>query len=202
MDLQTLSTIASPLSNVLLGLIFAVGYYISFKLYRQTISEMKESRLSGGRPQVIVQADYKRLPEVEIVVRNVASGAAKEIEFEFSNTIESSDGYVVSDLRYFKEGLDFMEPGGAIKCYWDSLEDLLPLLRDRGLEDGVIVTVSYKSLAGTKYTDTWRINPLLFEGYRDSSYKGMEELVETVEKIQKDLRELTGDHEEGETQTS
>ena len=201
MDLQTLSAIASPLSNVLLGLIFAIGYYISFKLYRQSISEMQESRLSGGRPQVIVQADYKRLPEVELVVRNVANGAAKDIEFEFSNAIESSDGYVVSDLRYFREGLDFMEPGGEIKCHWDSLEDLLPVLKQRDLEDGVIVTVSYKSLAGTKYTDTWRINPLLFEGYRDSSYKGMEELVETVEEIQRDLRELIGDRKEDETKT-
>lgn len=171
MDLQTLSTIASPLSNVLLGLIFAVGYYISFKLYRESIGEMQESRLSGGRPQVIVQADYKRLPEIEIVVRNLAVGAAKDIEFEFSDTIESSDGYVVSDLRYFREGLDFMEPGGEIKCHWDSLEDLLPLLKQRELADGVVVKVSYKSLAGTKYMDTWRINPLLFEGYRDSSYK-------------------------------
>lgn len=202
MALQTLTAVAAPLSNVLLGLIFAVGYYISFKLYKQTIGEMQESRLSGGRPQVIVQADYKRLPEVELVVRNVAAGAAKEIKFEFSDTVESSDGYVVSDLRYFEEGLDFLEPDGEIKCYWDSLEDLLPLLKDRGLDGGVIVTVSYKSLAGTKYTDTWRINPLLFEGYRDSSYKGMEELVETVEKIQKDLQELTGDHEEGEAQAS
>ena len=200
MDLQMLSTIASPLTNVLLGLIFAVGYYISFKLYRQSISEMQESRLSGGRPLVIVQADYNRLPEVELVVRNLARGAAKEIEFEFSDALESSDGYIISNLRYFREGIDFLEPGGEINCYWDSLEDLLPMLKDKGLYNGVTATVSYESLSGTKYTDTWRINPLLFEGYRDSSYKGMEELVETVENIREDLDALTGGRKEGGTQ--
>ena len=104
MDLQTFSAIASPLSNVLLGLIFAVGYYVSFKLYRQTIGEMQETRLSGGRPQVIVQAEYSRLPEVELAVRNVAGGAAKEIKFEFSHRVESSDGFVVTDLPYFQHG--------------------------------------------------------------------------------------------------
>lgn len=66
MDLQTLSAIASPLSNVLLGLVFAVGYYLIIRLYRETVGEMREERLSGGRPQVIVQADYSRLPEVEL----------------------------------------------------------------------------------------------------------------------------------------
>ena len=188
MDLQTLSTISAPLSNVLLGLVFAVGYYISFKLYKQSISEMQESRLSGGRPQVIVQAEYSRLPEVELAVRNVAGGAAKDIKFEFSHSVESSDGYVVTNLPYFKYGLDFLEPGGEITCYWDSLEEIIPGLRRRGLDEGIVVTTSYKSLGGTPYTSTWRINPLLFEGYRDSPHKGMEDLVEAVEKLQRDVQ--------------
>lgn len=193
MDLQTLSAIASPLSNVLLGLVFAVGYYLIIRLYRETVGEMREERLSGGRPQVIVQADYSRLPEVELAVRNVAGGAAKDIKFEFSDRIESSDGYVVTDLPYFQYGLDFLEPGGEITCYWDSLEQIIPRLRERGLDDGILVTTSYKSLGGTPYTSTWRLNPLLFEGYRDSPHKGMEDLVEAVERLQKAVGRLSSD---------
>lgn len=193
MDLQTLSSIASPLSNVLLGLVFAVGYYLIIRLYRETVGEMREERLSGGRPQVIVQADYSRLPEVELAVRNVAGGAAKDIKFEFSDRIESSDGYVVTDLPYFQYGLDFLEPGGEITCYWDSLEQIIPRLRERGLDDGILVTTSYKSLGGTPYTSTWRLNPLLFEGYRDSPHKGMEDLVEAVERLQKAVGRLSSD---------
>lgn len=193
MDLQTLSAIASPLSNVLLGLVFAVGYYLIIRLYHETVGEMREERLSGGRPQVIVQADYSRLPEVELAVRNVAGGAAKDIKFEFSDRIESSDGYVVTDLPYFQYGLDFLEPGGEIICYWDSLEQIIPRLRERGLDDGILVTTSYKSLGGTPYTSTWRLNPLLFEGYRDSPHKGMEDLVEAVERLQKAVGRLSSD---------
>ncbi len=188
MDLQTLSTIAAPLSNVILGLVFGVGYYLIIRLYKETVSEMKEGRLSGGRPQVIVQAEYSRLPEVELAVRNVAGGAARSIKFEFSHSVESSDGYVVTDLPYFQYGLDFLEPGGEITCYWDSLEEIIPSLRRRGLDEGIVVTTSYQSLGGTPYTSTWRINPLLFEGYRDTPRKGLEDLVKAVEELQKDVR--------------
>jgi hypothetical protein len=202
MSLETFSQIAGPISNFLLGLVFAVGYYLIIRLYRETLKEMREDRLSGGRPQVIVQADYKRLPEVEIAVRNVAGGAAKDISFDFSMPIESSDGFVVTDMPYFQYGLDFLEPGGEITCYWDSLEELIPSLRKSDLGDGILVTTKYKSLAGEPYTSTWRINPLLFEGYRSNAHKGMEDLVETVEKIQKDLDALAASREENESKAS
>lgn len=202
MNLETFAQIAGPVSNFLLGLVFAVGYYLIIKLYRETLKEMQESRLSGGRPQVIVQADYKRLPEVEIAVRNVAGGAAKDITFDFSTSIESSDEFVVTDMPYFQHGLDFLEPGGEITCYWDSLDELIPSLRKNGLEDGIVVTTSYKSLGGAPYTSTWRINPLLFEGYRSSSQKGIEDLVVTVEKMQKDLDALAEDRERASSKTS
>lgn len=57
-----------------------------------------------GRPQVIVDDDHDSLPEVNIVVRNVNQGAAKDITFEFSTPVENSSGFVISDLPYFKDG--------------------------------------------------------------------------------------------------
>lgn len=196
MSLQVISQISSPISNVLLGLIFGVGYYIMIKMYRETIDEMKEARLSGGRPQVIVQADYKRLPEVELVVRNVSSGAAKDISFDFSHDIESADGYVVTDIPYLKHGLNFLEPGGEITSYWDSLEEIIPRLKEAGLDEGITVTTSYKSLSGTPYTSSWKVNPLLFEGYRDSPHKGMEDLVKNVEKISGGIEKISDGRED------
>ncbi|MGF1471154.1 MAG: hypothetical protein ACFB50_05335 [Rubrobacteraceae bacterium] len=199
MDLQTLSAIAAPVSNVLLGLVFAVGYYIIIRLYGETLKEMREERLSGGRPQVIVQAEYSHLPEIELAVRNVAGGAAKDIKFDFSAPIESASGTVVTDMPYFKYGLDFLEPGGEISCYWGSLEEIIPEFREKGLEEGILVTTSYKSLGDTPYTSSWRVNPLLLEGYRDNPRKGMEDLVEAVDRLQADVRKLVADREERQT---
>lgn len=190
MSLQLIAQFVTPATNVLLTIVFAIGYYVLIRQQRETLNEMQEARMSGGRPQVIVQADYNRLPEVDLLVRNVQGGAAREIEFSFSAPVESSDGFIVSDLPYFKEGLDFLEPGGEISCYWDSLDSLIPLLREKGLKDGIVVTVKYYSLGGKNYTNQWRVNPLLFEGYRDSSYKGLEDLARATEKISTNVEKL------------
>jgi len=52
---------------------------------REILSEMREQRISGGRPQVSIQARYDRLPMVDLVVRNVGAGAAKDITLAFSD---------------------------------------------------------------------------------------------------------------------
>ena len=85
-----------------------------------------------GRPQVIVDDDYSRLPEVDISIRNISEGAAKEISFEFSAPIESSDGRVISKLAYFQDGLSFLTPGKEITCHWGHLDTLLPFLKEKG----------------------------------------------------------------------
>lgn len=69
--------------------VIGLGYYFSVKVSRESVREMREERLSGGRPQVIVDDSYNRLPEVDILVRNVKGGAAKDISFEFSAPVES-----------------------------------------------------------------------------------------------------------------
>jgi hypothetical protein len=61
-----------------------------------------------------------------VAIRNVSEGAARDIEFEFSTPIESSNGFVISDLPYFKYWLDYLSPNGEITCYWDELDSLLP----------------------------------------------------------------------------
>lgn len=110
---------------------------------------MKEDRLSGDRPQVIVQANYRRLPEVELVVGNVSSGA-RDIQFDFSHDTVSSDGYTVTGLPYFQYGLDFLEPNGEITCYWDLLEEIVSGFKKQGLDEGITVTTNYKFLSGLR----------------------------------------------------
>ena len=67
------------------------------------------------------EEDYDDLPELDVAIRNVSEGAAKDITFEFSASLENSGGFVISDLPYFKDGLDFLPPHGELICYWDDL---------------------------------------------------------------------------------
>lgn len=169
------------------------------KVYDRMLHVTEAQRTAMGRPQVIVDDDYARLPEVDIVVRNMSEGAAKEISFEFSAPVQSSDGTIVSELSYFRDGLDFLAPGAEISCYWDHLDSLLPLLKENGLEGGITVTTRYKDLAGESYQTEWTLNPYIYRDGRYVQCKGVADVARSLEKFSGELsaslkrQEKTGD---------
>jgi hypothetical protein len=98
--------------------------------------------------------------------------------------LENSGGFVISDLPYFRDGLDFLPPHGELSCYWDDLNALIPFLESRNLRGGITVIVRYKDLSGAPYEIRWRLNPFLYKDTRLVRRKGMGDLVRAVEKLQ------------------
>jgi hypothetical protein len=182
-DIVALSQIVTSVTNTLFVLVLAAGYYYTWRVSQNTLREMRAQRTAMGRPLVIVQEDYEYLPELDVAIRNVSEGAARDIEFEFSTPIESSNGFVISDLPYFKYGLDFLPPNGEITCYWDELDSLLPFLESKSLQNGIHVTTRYRDLSGELYQSQWRLNPFLYKDTRLVRRKGMVDLVNAVEKL-------------------
>jgi hypothetical protein len=172
-DIVTLAQVITSATNLLFVIVLAAGYYFTWRVSQTTLEEMRAQRTAMGRPLVIVQEDYESLPEP----------AARDIVFEFSEPIESSNGFVVSELPYFKYGLDFLPPNGEITCYWDELDSLLPFLESKELRSGIHVTVRYKDLTGDSYQSQWRLNPFLYKDTRLVRRKGMGDLVKAVESL-------------------
>jgi hypothetical protein len=189
---MSIQAIIQDVANVLNVGVLAVGYYFLIRLYREWVGQWKEMHAAGGRPQVVLTADYSHLPAVYVVVRNFTKAPAKDVSFDFSAPVESPSGLVLSELPYFEKGLPFLEPEGQLSCYWGSLPSLVSLLRERGLDHGVNVTTKYKDLAGESYESEWTLNPLLFENTPIESSRGMNDLVKAVEKIPRDLVEGDG----------
>jgi hypothetical protein len=185
--MDVLTELVTPLAQIVSAVAVAVGYLLLIKNQREMIRERQEVRTAGGRPQVVVTADHSHLPDIYVVVRNFTQSPAKDVTFDFSAPVESSDGYVLSDLPYFKRGLPFLAPEGEVTCYWDSMPSLVPLLKEKGLKNGIAVTTRYKDLAEESYQTRWKLNPLLYEGARIKDSKGMNELVNAVEKISEDV---------------
>jgi hypothetical protein len=115
MDIAAITQFATAVMQFVFVVVIGVGYYYLFKVGRDTLEEMRAQRTAVGRPQIVVDDDYDRLPEVDVVVRNVSQGAARDITFEFSSPVESSEGFVISELPHFKYGMDFLAPGGGEK---------------------------------------------------------------------------------------
>lgn len=144
-----------------------IGTLVIAGLAFAQVREMRQSRLAQERPHVIVDTDHSKRPDVYVVLRNIGKGAAKDITFGFSAPLEMPRGNSNPDLipvneqPYFKRGMDYLAPGAEIPCFWGSMIELAPLLRERGLHDGITITSRYKSLTGEPHKTEWTVNPLL-----------------------------------------
>ena len=182
MDLVTISQIANPILQTIFIAVIGLGYYFTVRATQATVAEMRaEHTAGGGRPLITVSEDFANLPNINLIVQNVGEGPAKDISFEFSAPVESSDGLVLSELPFFEEGLNSLAPGAKIGCYWDTLDNLLPLIKEGKMASDITVTVRYKDLNLNPLEHEWEINPRIYEGIRNVDYSGMTDLVDTLE---------------------
>lgn len=181
MDIATIAQSISAISSLAIYVLFAYLYWRLVKLQRYTIDETREQRISGGRPQVIVEADYRRFPEIDLVVRNVGGGPAKDIVFDFSANIKSSTGFVLTDLFYLRDGMDFLAPGGEIRCLWDDMDSLESQLLNDGLDRGIRIEAHYTGMSGDTYYSDYVVNPLLYKGIRNANRRDVDDLVRLLE---------------------
>ena len=189
MDAVTVAQVANPFIQTLFIVVMGLGYFFTIRNLRNQVQEMNQARTTGGRPLIIVTEDYENLPTINLVVQNVGFGPAKNISFDFSSAVESSDGVVLSELAFFEEGITSLAPGGRIVCYWDELENLQQMFQDGRLERGITVTVEYQDITGGSYTHTWEVDPLLYQGLRTVGYRDISDLVDKVEEVAEEWRQ-------------
>src|SRR5829696_8256275 len=164
MDPMSIAQIANPFIQTIFIVVMGLGYYFTIRNLRSQVQEMNQARTTGGRPLIIVTEDYENLPTINLVMQNVGYGPAKNITFEFSSQVESSDGFVLSDLAFFEEGITSLAPGGRIVCYWDELENLQPMYQEGQLQRGIEVRVNYQDITGGSYSHSWEIVPCSIRG--------------------------------------
>jgi hypothetical protein len=186
MDIAVLAQLLSSLGT----LVVAAGI-----LYQGR--QARNARNDQDRPQIIVDADYTGRFTTNIVVRNIGHGTAKNITFGFSAPLQSTSGYDITELPYFRHGINFMAPQTDLPAVWDSYQNVVQNLRDKGLTSGITITSYYEDRQGERYETAWTINPLLLEGSGYSDYKGYEDEVQALqdqaramEKISEDLEEV------------
>jgi hypothetical protein len=158
--------------------------------------EARRARGDEDRPQIIVDADYTGRFTTNIVVRNIRHGTAKNITFAFSAPLQSTSGYDVTELPYFQNGINFMAPQTDLPAVWDSYQNVVQNMREKGLIEGITITSYYEDRQGERYETAWTINPLLLEGSGYSDYKGYEDEVQALEDQARTLEKISLDMEE------
>lgn len=155
--------------------------------------EARRARDDEDRPQIIVDADYTGRFTTNIVVRNIGHGTAKNITFAFSAPLQSTSGHDVTELPYFKNGINFMAPQTDLPAVWDSYQNVIQNMKDKGLTEGVTITSYYEDRQGERYETSWTINPLLLEGSGYSDYKGYEDEVQALQDQARALEKISQD---------
>ena len=155
--------------------------------------QARKARDDTDRPQIIVDADYTGRFTTNIVVRNIGHGMAKNITFEFSAPLQSTSGADITELPYFKHGINFMAPQTDLASVWDSYRNVVENLRAKGLTEGITITSHYEDRSGERYETAWTINPLLLEGSGYSDYKGYEDEVQALEDQARALERIAED---------
>ena len=193
MDVGTIAQVLSSLAT----LAVATGIFYQGR-------QARRARDDAFRPQIIVDADYTGRFTTNIVVRNIGGGAAKDITFEFSAPLESTSGWDITELPYFKHGINFMAPQTDLPSVWDSYQNVVQTLREKDLTEGITITSQYKDLQEESYETEWTINPLLIEGSGYSEYEGYEDQVQAMEdqaraleKIAQDIKEAVNGRHDG-----
>ena len=130
------------------------------------------------------------------MVRNIGNGAAKDISFEFSAPLQTTSGQDITEMPYFEHGINFMAPQTDRVAVWDSYQNVVQNLRDKGLTEGITITSKYRDLNGEYYETEWTINPLLLEGSGYSEYKGYEDEVQALEDQARALKKISEDIKE------
>jgi hypothetical protein len=185
MDLAVLAQLLSSLGT----LVVATGI-----LYQGR--QARKARDDTDRPQIIVDADYTGRFTTNIVVRNIGHGVARNITFAFSAPLQSTSGHDVTELPYFKHGINFMAPQTDLPAVWDSYQNVVENLRAKGITDGITITSYYEDRNGESYETEWTINPLLLEGSGYSDYKGYEDEVQALQDQARALEKISQDLEE------
>jgi hypothetical protein len=185
MDIAVLAQLLSSLGT----LVVAAGI-----LYQGR--EARRARTDEDRPQIIVDADYTGRFTTNIVVRNIGHGTAKNITFGFSAPLETTSGRDITELPYFKYGINFMAPQTDLPAVWDSYQNVVQNMRDKGLTEGITITSYYEDRQGESYETAWTINPLLLEGSGYSDYKGYEDEVQALQDQARALEKISQDLEE------
>ncbi len=185
MDVAVLAQLLSSLGT----LVVAAGI-----LYQGR--QARNARNDQDRPQIIVDADYTGRFTTNIVVRNIGHGTAKNITFAFSAPLETTSGRDITELPYFQHGINFMAPQTDLPAVWDSYQNVVQNMRDKGLTNGITITSYYEDRQGERYETAWTINPLLLEGSGYSDYKGYEDEVQALQDQARALEKISQDLEE------
>lgn len=142
-----------------------------------------------SRPYVMVDFDFSSVI-VYLTIKNIGKTIARDVRITFDQRLTTTLNHPadLNNLAVFREPIPLMAPGRSMRLLFDSF----PARANRDdLPMAYTVQLGYSDSTGRKYDDpSYRLDLM---AYADTLTppKGMDELVDAVEKLQKEVGKWT-----------
>ena len=189
MDAQTAQTVSAIAILLLAGL--TLGYVL---VTRAMVEEMKTAREMQQRPYIIIDFDFYKTSLCDMVIKNVGNGAALDVQINFEpDVIYREPDIKLSDLPVFQQ-LNFFPAGKEIRFFFRNMRDKSKV----SIQNQFNANLRYKDSAGKVYDETLSLDltwhkKLMFARVKDFDdlVKTVEEIAQSNDKIQIQLKRLT-----------
>jgi len=169
-------------------LILAILTDIYVYLTRKILDEMKEARREEKKPYIVVDVDIPRVPICNLMMKNVGTGPAKNVEVKFKPDVSlPHKGIKLSELPLFQR-IKYFPPGKEYGLFlgrgWDKING--QNLTDLKIE----AYLTYENIWGEKIYDEMVIDFTIYKDVPQIKLKDLHDLTNEVEKITAILKRI------------
>ena len=147
---------------ILFSGVVALSTVIYAVLTWRLVIETRRMRVAQTEPMITINYYTRREStfdfDIDLCIKNVGGGPAIDIKFESEPDFEHRKGQRLSKLGLFKNGLNYLEPGGERRFY------LTRLAGKQEYDPPFKITATYKGTVGKQKTDRFIIDFSEMEG--------------------------------------
>lgn len=124
------------------------------------VNETRRMRVAQTEPMITINYHSRResVHDIDLRIRNVGGGPAMEIQFEVEPDFKFLSGSMLSEIGLFKNGLNYLEPGGERRFF------LTRLVGKPQVDLPFEIIATYRGTIGDEKTDRFTIDFSEMEG--------------------------------------
>lgn len=172
-----------------LALFVLVAVTMLYALFtQQMVVEMRTARELQVRPCVLVDFEFPRGWLMEVVVKNIGDGPARDVRFRFDHPLLNSQGQDFSEYPLFHESIEFLPPHKEIRAAFDSATKYFGKKAQLPLK--IIGRISYADATGQRHDDPLVIDLSIYKNLSFFGHKDMNDLVKEVEELKRAISQM------------
>ncbi|ETA67627.1 hypothetical protein MettiDRAFT_1054 [Methanolobus tindarius DSM 2278] len=170
------------LFTAVVALTTVVYAILTWKLVSETIKMRKVQ--TEPHISISIQPREEKFGLIDMIVQNIGLGPAYDVKFDISSDFDIIAGHKLSDIGFFKNGLQYFAPNQKIKFFMASAYQKN---YNDTLKTKIQITATYSNASGTRYSSPYSINFSELEGLISAGESPIYEIAKSLDKINSNI---------------